>query len=332
VSLPRSLVVALSLAWLAEGAVSVLRGHIGPRNQMTRTDAAPPGVGASDHRVSSAQCLPCHEAHVRDWRRSLHARSWNDPVFLAAYREEPMEFCRGCHAPLGDPSREPDALARSEGISCVSCHAASRAHLASPRTIPATREEHRGPSASRALCGGCHQFDFVVDRGAHRPLWRSPTPMQDTVREWERASRHLRATTGEGRDCVQCHMPSGSHATRGVELRGFVQRAVAVSVRACRVGAAWRVRATISASDEVGHAVPTGDLHRQLRLVVANGHGVERERRSSRAQSASTGDWRRPAPTRRTRCRWTCRSPVSGRRRGDSSTGARAPRSRSGKD
>lgn len=277
-SLRRPLVVALSLAWLAEAGVAVVRGRLGPYNQDARTQSAHSRARASDGRLDAAQCSPCHEAQVRDWRRSLHARSWNDPIFLAAYREEPMEFCRGCHAPLGDPSREPDALARSEGVSCVSCHAESRAHLASPRAVRATRDEHRGPGASRALCGGCHQFDFVVDRGAHRPLWRSATPMQDTVHEWERASRHLRATTGEARSCVQCHMPSGSHATRGVEQRDFVRRSVLVTVRACRVGAAWRVRATIGASDEVGHAVPTGDLHRQLRLVVANAQAIERDR------------------------------------------------------
>ncbi len=273
---------AFAFAWIASSVPSLLVGHHGPHNQNAQTLAAQFRERAPDPRVTSAQCAPCHEAQVRDWRGSLHARAWTDGVFLAAYREEPMAFCRGCHAPLGDAANEPDAIARSEGVSCVSCHAESLAHLASPRSAPATREAHRGAHASRALCAGCHQFDFVVDRGPTRPLWHSPTPMQDTVHEWERASRHLRATTGDARDCVQCHLPSGSHAVRGVEQRAFLQRAVAVTVRACRLGSEWNVRATLRATDEVGHAVPTGDLHRQLRLVVVNAQGIDRARVFSR--------------------------------------------------
>jgi hypothetical protein len=270
--------LALSLAWLSSTIAAVLGDHRGPHKPQAHRRADDPTVAASDDRVRSSQCVRCHEEQVRQWRASLHARSWEDRIFLAAYREEPMAFCRGCHAPLGDASREPDALARSEGVSCSSCHAESRAHLASPRTARATRDEHRGAAASERLCAGCHQFDFVVDRGADRPLWHSPTPMQDTVREWQRASRYARERGGVERDCVQCHMPSGTHATRGVEQREFLRRAVAVTVRACRSGAVWRVRATIGPTDAVGHAVPTGDLHRRLRLVVSDARGREASR------------------------------------------------------
>jgi Cytochrome c554 and c-prime len=270
--------LALALAWLSSTVASVLGDHRSPRTPQAHRRADDPIVAASEDRVRSSQCVRCHEAQVRQWRASLHARSWEDRIFLAAYREEPMAFCRGCHAPLGDAAREPDALARSEGVSCASCHAESRAHLASPRTARATRDEHRGAAASERLCAGCHQFDFVVDRGADRPLWHSPTPMQDTVREWQRASRYARERGGVERDCVQCHMPSGTHATRGVEQREFLRRAVAVTVRACRSGAVWRVRATIGPTDAVGHAVPTGDLHRQLRLVVFDARGREASR------------------------------------------------------
>jgi hypothetical protein len=255
-----------------------LGAGLGPRGD-ARTTCAPArsarAPGTVDPRVRADQCLPCHGERVREWRASLHARSWEDPVFLAAYRVEPMAFCRGCHAPLGDASRAPDALARVEGVSCISCHADARAHLAQPTRVNATAAIHRDPLRRHAVCEGCHQFDFVVDRGAGRPLWHGSTPMQDTVREWERASEHARSLGGRARDCVQCHMPAGAHSVRGVSDRDFLRRAVDLSVRACREGDQWRVRVSIGPSASVAHAVPTGDLHRQLRLVLHNAHGAE---------------------------------------------------------
>lgn len=189
-----------------------------------------------------------------------------------------MAFCRGCHAPLGDPANEPDALAQAEGVSCVQCHSASRAHLASPRRVPATAPEHQGALGAQRLCASCHQFDFVVDRGEGRALWHSRTPMQDTVGEWERAARYWRSQGTSARSCVQCHMPGGTHEVRGVEQQAFLRRAVTVRVRACRRRERWRVYATISPSEDVGHAVPTGDLHRQLRIVIASESGAEASR------------------------------------------------------
>lgn len=224
--------------------------------------SAEPAPPALARRTHSAQCEGCHRAQTEQWRRSLHARAWRDPVFLAAYREEPMAFCRGCHAPLGDPAREPDALAQDEGVSCVSCHALADEHA---RRGGRGRATERESSDSSGGCARCHQFDFVADRGEGRPLWPAGEPMQSTAREWHRWA--ARRPQEERASCASCHMPAGDHRVRGVEDPAFLARSVAVDARACREGARWDVRVSVEAT-RVGHAVPTGDLHRELRLIV----------------------------------------------------------------
>lgn len=237
----------------------------------------PPPPRALWSRAHSAPCASCHRAQTEQWRRSQHARAWRDPVFLAAYREEPMAFCRGCHAPLGDPAREPDALAQDEGVSCASCHALAAEHARRGGRGPATE---RMASDSSGGCARCHQFDFVADRGHGRSLWPAGEPMQNTAREWHRWSAQRPAD--ERASCVSCHMPAGDHRVRGVEDPAFLARSVAVDARACREATRWNVTVTVEAT-RVGHAVPTGDLHRELRLVVTGeGPGAERAHRFAR--------------------------------------------------
>lgn len=170
-----------------------------------------------------------------------------------------MAFCRGCHAPLGDVTRSPDAVARDEGVSCALCHDEARRHVEA-------RGRARADSARApvAMCEGCHQFNFPVDRGEGRALYVTDRPMQNTVGEWRRASARG--------DCVGCHMPRGDHRVRGVEDRAFVASGARVEVRARRDGGVWRVRAT-AGPGVIGHAFPTGDLYRQARLVLwVEGH------------------------------------------------------------
>ncbi len=217
---------------------------------------------------SSVECAPCHAREVSAWSNTAHARAWSDKVFIAAYREEPMAFCRGCHAPLSDPAREPDAVGRAEGVSCVQCHARATEHLA---TRGIARADTAAPDAVR--CGGCHQFAFPVDRGEGRALWHTPNPMQNTVREWA-ASQAIR----RGDDCVSCHV-TDDHGLDGVGERAFLASAVRVRVHARRERGRWSVVAEVRPAS-VGHAFPTGDLYRRGRLVawVDGDASSERER------------------------------------------------------
>ncbi len=192
--------------------------------------------------------MGCHAREVFAWSSSRHAHAWRDPLFLAAYADEPLPFCRGCHAPLGDPSRTPDAVAQREGITCQGCHASALDHARSAGFLFAD-----GVFPASRRCGACHQFDFP--EGAGRP-------MQDTVREW-RASE----AAARGDDCASCHHEARTHRLRGLDDRALMERAVDLHTRVTPIARALMVDATLRAHD-VGHAVPTGDLHRALRLTV----------------------------------------------------------------
>ncbi|MDB4943480.1 MAG: Cytochrome [Labilithrix sp.] len=198
--------------------------------------AEPGDTGAS----GSARCASCHEREAASWRHSAHASAWSNEVFQAAYRAEPQPFCRGCHAPLSDPSRAPTALAAQEGVSCVGCHAAP----------------HGGPSDGTTVCARCHEFAFP----GPAPVARAATFMQTTVREH-------RQSPDSAISCADCHMRKDASGGRdhGVIVDAtVVQSGLSVSVRASRTGAGIRVRFELSA--RAGHAVPTGDMMRRLEL------------------------------------------------------------------
>lgn len=155
----------------------------------------------------SASCGTCHEDHYEQWRDSPHGTSPSSPVFVAllpeveaAWGALARETCEGCHTP-----RHTD----EDGISCVSCHAATGNHaerdgmlavdLAAPMAGPfgdaeptvAHASRQYGFLASPSLCGTCHEITepALVD--------------EPTLTEY-RASPQAAA----GRTCADCHLPS----------------------------------------------------------------------------------------------------------------------------
>lgn len=200
----------------------------------------------------------------------MHHASWTDPLFLAEYRGAPSGFCRSCHAPAADASREPDAVAAAEGVGCASCHGSAR----SPT-------EHPPPStvASRTsrACAGCHEFDFPSETQVARIEWVPGDRLQRTFTEW-RSSEPARA----GASCQSCHMPwrrdpdggrHRDHRILGTRDGAFLASAVRPSFRARRVAGGVELVATLSPGT-AGHAFPTGDLYRRLELTVSDGDGA----------------------------------------------------------
>ena len=251
----RALLLALPLALASLLASSELPGKDppplpGPAPQRRAEEYDP--------SAENARCETCHAEIAAEHRASQHKRSWEDPVFGAAYALEPLAFCRGCHAPESDPAEPPGAPARALGVGCVTCHVqdgevvGARARAANGGAH-AVRADARFSTAE--ACSRCHQFDFPLRPGA---------PMQDTVHEHKTGK--LASTP-----CQACHMPtvqgkSGkphkSHAFPAhgdaALLRSAVQASAARST-------AQAVTVTLSVA-RVGHAFPTGDMFRRLEV------------------------------------------------------------------
>jgi hypothetical protein len=162
----------------------------------------------------------------------LHAQSHSDPVYQRAFAIEPLAFCTRCHAPEAN-AEAPSVAHAAIGTACVSCHSGG------------------GASTTARPCADCHEFGFPDGPGL----------MQLTASE-HRGSLHA-ATP-----CATCHMPRvaghASHrfaASRDADfLRG------AANIRASRRDG--EVRITF-APNNVGHALPTGDIFRRLRVDVS---------------------------------------------------------------
>ena len=206
-------------------------------------------------------CGACHTREQHTWASSRHARASSNPTFRIAFEAGPRAWCLTCHAPR---SAQGGREALAEGVSCAACHLrgqtvlSAHAPSAEARSVHPIEEEPRLRTAD--FCAGCHQFDAPM-RGPLEHDNRfvpSGTPMQDTLSEW-RASSFAPVTP-----CQGCHMREGSHAFPGGHDAELVRGAVEVEVRAATP---TRVLVTVR-SRGVGHALPTGDPYRRLRLTL----------------------------------------------------------------
>lgn len=207
-TLRASLLAALALGAL--GASAWATRLKGPKLPLfARGGAAPVNTGptpAGLDGVDAARCGKCHAEIVAEWRGSMHAKAWEDPVFQEAYLVEPLAECRNCHAPENGGG-EPTGRAAAEGVSCAVCHVREGKVLAGhgarsgPHVLYATRHLD-----SSAMCAGCHQFNFLgfVSGGSAGAGHHVETDevQQDTFGEWETSRSRTAKET-----CQDCHMP-----------------------------------------------------------------------------------------------------------------------------
>jgi hypothetical protein len=188
-------------------------------------------------------CEGCHAEIAGEWRVSLHRQAHGDPVYQRAFSREPLPFCTGCHAPEADPAEPGPSPAHALGVGCVTCHAIDRSHATAGAAPSETSE-----------CAGCHEFAFP-----------------GTAEKMQLTATEHRASPRASVACATCHMPrvttgGRAHASHRFEASHdpeLVRRAARIT--AARSGR--KVTFTFT-PDQVGHAFPTGDLFRRLRLVV----------------------------------------------------------------
>ncbi|RLB46941.1 MAG: hypothetical protein DRJ42_26560, partial [Deltaproteobacteria bacterium] len=238
--------------------------------------------------MPAAECGRCHEADLAEHLASAHARAFDDPLFQREWRQNPEPYCIPCHSPrTASPLAHP--VLASAGVDCVTCHVRDGAVLAATVSGEAPHPSRVDPTlAGVEACARCHQVDV-----RHRP----GTPLQNTVAEWEAA--------GEPGTCQSCHMPSRAgrhrHDTPGGYSRELLSRALTVRARAVHDGWDTRVDLELEA-DDVGHAVPTGDVFRRLVIHAwdasrpGEGRTVELGRAVGRVDGRGAYDDRVPPP------------------------------------
>jgi len=230
--------------------------------QATATsDPGMPGPAAGSGRAAAARlnraCERCHVDVAAEWRASLHRAAYTDASFVAAHAREPAAFCRECHAPEADPRRLPSPALARLGVGCVTCHQPGSVVLAAPRSDRSIVTETAPHPVQRDLrfatadaCAQCHEFTFADGREL----------MQSTV------SEH-RASAYPERPCADCHMPSSGgrrdHTFAASRSPAMLRRALVVATS--RAGSEVTLEL---GPGEIGHAFPTGDLFRRLRVTI----------------------------------------------------------------
>lgn len=208
------------------------------------TGPVPEGLTAID----AASCGECHEAAYREWARSRHRHSSDDALYLREFEVRRPPFCTACHSP------RPEASA--DGVDCASCHVRDGAVLSAQVSGRAPHRSRLAPELDQPLaCARCHEFDFE-----HQPGER----LQRTLTEWSVSDAPLR-----GQTCSGCHFPATrrrrAHDLAGLEDPARLRRAIAVTASATYDGSHTHVVLRLRARD-VGHAVPTGDMFRNLEV------------------------------------------------------------------
>lgn len=233
---------------------------------------------AAKSNWSDEACGRCHREIEEEWKVSMHRHSFTNRYYQTSLQSEDSTFCRSCHAPqaradakLGDP-------AAASGIGCVTCHLSPSEGrtIIGPRARASSTDAH-GVAASASLsgsdaCRGCHEFQFPAQRDK----------MQRTHEEHE-SSAYAQAS------CQSCHMPLVPATQSGGESKhAHTDHRFAVQIEPQRIRDAVVVESVELVgrtvrfqllSSGVGHAVPTGDLHRTIEL------------RARIVERASTSDW-----------------------------------------
>ena len=190
--------------------------------------SAEPPFELSDFEAPQT-CAECHPNHYAEWAGSMHAYSFEDPLFFTfnfAEQESTSgalgQWCNSCHSPVGpltgttsdffDPGSLPDVV--KAGIHCDVCHT-----IESP-TLEATEERVElaispgdtkyGQLPGYDLGPDVHKVEqrlFYENSSYCRPCHNviiNGLDVEVTYDEWENS---IYAPRGDSQ-CQNCHMPT----------------------------------------------------------------------------------------------------------------------------
>jgi hypothetical protein len=272
-------------------------------------------VPAGIPSLRARDCGVCHAEIYEEWRGSMHAQAYVDPLFQAYWRKDGhIWICLNCHTPLENqqpslirdvpenrveravrvPNPDYDPELQLEGITCASCHVREG-------VIEGPFEDSVAPHPTRYhprfrstdICFTCHQ----VPSG---PLQFYNGGPCSTFPEFEAGSYYK-----EGKICQDCHMPEvervmaiggpvrkgRKHLWRGGHDPMMVRQAFTTRIvpdpPVFRPGETAEVTLTFTNSG-AGHKLPTGDPDRffTVEFEVTDGKGAVLKR-----QEHTMGRW-----------------------------------------
>lgn len=224
--------------------------------------------------LSAQGCNACHPDAHAGWASSAHAKV--SPAFAEAAAQAGTPACYACHAPLqrqhadlasypeGDihhptltPNPHWDGGLQLEGVTCAACHVREGKIVTANPGVQAPHPTVWSPELKESTaCAICHQLSWP---GASQPFY-------DTYGEWER-SPHAAA----GVSCQSCHFAHGDTVRH--DSPADPARAVSLLVRPARPtlargGPPLAVEITLQ-NTGAGHAIPTGNPWKGVRLEAA---------------------------------------------------------------
>ena len=145
---------------------------------------------------SSQNCGLCHTEIYQEWKATVHARAWTDPIYQAAIKDRPRsELCHKCHKPgpvlerVGHQPKPREALVE-EGVQCIACHKLD-GKMHGPFELQTdahpTEKSALFQSDSVSLCRSCH--DTKVG------------PVLAIAKSFDKGK-----FKDEGKTCSSCHM------------------------------------------------------------------------------------------------------------------------------
>jgi hypothetical protein len=228
-------------------------------------DSAAPAAAGPSVKSIRGKCGMCHPEIAQEWLNSLHAKAFQDTLFLAeakAHGAEAEGKCFTCHAPqavrtkgLGQtPGFRTDL--REVGVDCQVCHVGLKGKVHAPfRSGLSAHEVEQDPQhRTEALCASCHEAF-------------------GTVSEFKQT-----AFAKQGQTCASCHMPKvkrpvsvggkprlvASHTWRGGNDAEMLKKAVKLEAAVAPDGTVTAKISNVGA----GHKFPTGIEYREAILVV----------------------------------------------------------------
>lgn len=245
---------------------------------------------------SSQDCATCHETAYRNWSKTRHKVALTNPLYRESHEREPSPWCVNCHAPLRLAGTEKQPYREDEGVSCLVCHVRDGKILVKKEPAPGsgigstklTAGPAHSPGAKMAsvpapgsgipahsyliderlgderFCEGCHEFNFpTVATAMHDGdnFRYTDQPMQSTISEYRNSVFYNKVS------CSGCHLfpySADSHSFPGGHALGRLKKDLRIEVTRTSPG---YITLRIFAQG-IGHAFPTGDLFRTLRIRI----------------------------------------------------------------